>query len=710
MPDKLKYILLLMICVFAQAAFAQVPNYPTNPNNPNNPNYPNNPNNPNQRFNLRDTTTQKVLSSDQQLDSLRKKVDKKKDTVIFNSKYIRVTNERLLKDSTQLLPIDTGVFNFENYSPLSQPRHPRISLGYTGTDQRALLFEPVKTIGFDAGLHTLDPYLLNPSDVNYYRAHVPLTDLYFVTGGLKEQIFKLLHTQNLNPRLNVGFDLNFIGSQGFYSNYQVLEQNVSHANAVAFAWYESKNKRYNLLGNLIYNNLKAPQTGSIRNDSIFVTGSIDKSSEPVRLPNTYEQWKSGGLYLKQSYYIGRIDSVKKEHEKAATAILPTQRVSYTLSYSTHKYEFIQNDPDLYSVFPDYYYAYNYSRDSLTVNHLQNEFSYSFYLRSKNTKLIKNEVKLDLALAQDYYAYNQYVADTVYNQYGVKIIHPVKEQNNSFQDITLKARFSYRFSNRIALDGDFQQIAVGRDFGDFLYDAKVTLAGGRKAGRIVFEGYTQSRTPPLVYTSWISNHYIFHESFNKEKTNSVSFNYINDALKMDFKAEYFLIGDYLFFEAQPGGNDAHPAQTTSNINLIKLSLGKTFTYRRWHFDDYLVYQKTDYQATLRVPEFYNYCSLYYKMFLFNVLYTNLGVDVRYNTQYLAPSYAVGLGQFYNGPDVTFSSYPVASVFIKGTLQRTNFFLMYDYANQGLFSPGFYTVNRYPQMDHLFKIGISWYFYN
>jgi hypothetical protein len=696
MPDKIKYLLILMFCVFTQAIFAQSSST-----------YPNGQygtSGSGQKPNLRDTTTQKILTADQELDSLRKKQDKKKDTVVFSSKFIRVTNERLLRDSTQLLRLDTGIINFENYGALNQPRSPKISLGYLGTDERSLLFEPSRTIGFDAGLHTLDAYLLNPQDINYYRARVGYTNMY---GGLTDQIFKLLHTQNVNPRLNIGFNLNFIGSRGTYSK-QILLQNVSDVNAGAFAWYESKSKRYNLLANLLYNNLKAPETGAIQNDSIFKTGSIDKTSEPVRLASTYENWKQAGLYVKQFYYIGRIDSTKKG--SGNENILPTQRVSYTLNYNTRKYNFLQNEVDTYNVFPDYYYTSNYSRDSLTVQHVQNEFSYSFYLRSKSVKFVKNEVKLDLGVAEDYYHYTQYVADTVLNQYGVKVVQPAKVQDASFQDITLKAKFSYRFSDNIGLDGDFQQIAAGRDAGNFLYDAKVLLAGGKKAGRIIFEGYTQSSSPPLVYTDWISNHYVFHNQFSNQKTNSVSFHYINDLLKLDLKAEYFLISDYLYFAAQPNGIDATPAQLTSDINLLKVSLGKSIAWRRWHLDEFLVYQKTDYQATLRTPQFYSYTSLYYKMFLFHVLYSNLGIDVRYNSQYVAPSYAVGLGQFYNGANVTFSSYPIASVFFKATLQRTNFFIMYDYANQGLLSPGYYNVNRYPQMDHVLKIGVSWSFYN
>jgi len=124
----------------------------------------------------------------------------------------------------------------------------------------------------------------------------------------------------------------------------------------------------------------------------------------------------------------------------------------------------------------------------------------------------------------------------------------------------------------------------------------------------------------------------------------------------------------------------------------------------------VYQKTDYQSTLRTPDLYTYSSLYYNKMFFDVLNTAIGINVRYNTPYIAPSYAVGLGQFYNGPAVKFSSYPVGSVYLKATLKRTNLFLMYDYFNQGWQSTGYYTVNRYPMPSPILKYGILWNFYD
>ncbi|MBS1525769.1 MAG: hypothetical protein JST19_08985, partial [Bacteroidetes bacterium] len=134
-------------------AFAQYPS----------PNYPNRQQPAN--FN-RDTASansqNKTLSGDQEIDQIRQQQEKKRDSVIFTSKFIRVTNERLLNDSTQVFPLDTGLANFENYSPLYQPRDPKIGLGNLGLAERSLLFEPLKTIGFDAGEHSLDAYLLLP--------------------------------------------------------------------------------------------------------------------------------------------------------------------------------------------------------------------------------------------------------------------------------------------------------------------------------------------------------------------------------------------------------------------------------------------------------------------------------------------------------------------------------------------------------------------
>jgi len=698
MLHKLKYLLLVFSCLLAtSAAFGQIINGTGT--------YPNQQGAYGQGAllpNPNDTSRRKAarqLTGDELMDTLRAREEKKKDSVILNSKFIRVTNELLLTDSTQVFPLDTGLTNFENYSPLYQPKSPKIGLGSLGLPERDLLFEPRQTVGFDVGLHYLDAYMFTPQDVQYYKARVPYTNMYLVTAGRKEQIFKVIHTQNINPQLNIGANFNLIGSQGFYNR-----QGVSDLNAALFSWYESKSKRYNLLTSMVFNNLRTPESGAIRNDSVFTAGSFDKITEPVRLTNAIDRIRNNTFYLKQFYFIGRIDTTA-----TGGKILPTQRVTHTFYYNKQSYIFTSSGPDTYKVFPDYFYNNTLSRDSLGLTDIHNDFSYSFYLRGRSVGFVKNEVKLDLGIAHDLYHYSQWVSDSLATSVG-QISRNDSIAGRTFQNITLKAKFSYRFSDRLLLEGNFQQVAQGYNGGDYLYDAKLHIAGGRRAGRIILEGYAQNNTPSLVFTNWVSNHYVFKYKFDNQKITSASFNYINDALALDLKAQYYLISDYLYFKAQTGGIDATPTQLTAPINLLKVSLSKSFSWRRWHMDNYVVYQKTDYQSTLRTPEVYLYSNIYYNKYLFDAINLTVGANVRYNSTYVAPSYAPSIGQFYNGADVTFTSYPYIVAYVKATLKSTNIFVMYDYANQGIFSPGFYTVNRYPMQDRLLKIGVSWAFYN
>ncbi|RZL37571.1 MAG: hypothetical protein EOO96_04765, partial [Pedobacter sp.] len=55
-------------------------------------------------------------------------------------------------------------------------------------------------------------------------------------------------------------------------------------------------------------------------------------------------------------------------------------------------------------------------------------------------------------------------------------------------------------------------------------------------------------------------------------------------------------------------------------------------------------------------------------------------------------------------------PVVDFFLKANLKRANIFVKYDYLNQGLLSPGYFTVNRYPMPDALLKFGVTWNFYD
>lgn len=634
-------------------------------------------------------------------DSLRKVLDGEKDSLVFTSKFIRYTTLKLIKDSTQTLAIDTSLVGIQNFSVLNQPRQPTVGTGVLGLAAMPLLFEPIKTIGFDAGFHALDFYTLNNEDVKFYRARSPFTSLYYVNGGEKEQVLKLIHTQNIKKNWNFGANFNRIGSNGFYSH-----QRGDDLNASLFTWYESKNKRYNLFYDMVFNTLKAQENGSIVKDYIFAADSlqlVDKLAETVRLNTARQLWRKNSISIKQSYFVGRIDTTNASNSQN---ILPTNKITHTLTYTKNQYSFKKDEIDKYHVLSLNPKSLDsvYTNDSTNVKHLQNEFIYSFFLRAKGNTVIKNELKINAGIRHDFYQYAQYgiSRDTTY----------FYENTSSFQNITLLGSAGYRFSNRVDVNLDLQQIFQGRNAGDFLYEAKSNILLSNKAGRIILGAYVQNKSPEEIYLRYYGNHlkWDFRDQLDRTKTANLSFNYSNDVLKFDATANYYLITDHLYFN-EVDSNTVIPTQQGGNINLLKISVGKKFNFRGLHLDAYVVYQKTDNQSILRTPEIYTFNSVYTNWTLFKVLKTQVGFDVRYNTPYAAAGYSPAVSQFYNTTSAEqFSSKPVVDVWIKAGLKRANLFLKYDYANQGLFSKGYYTVNRYPMPDRLLKFGVTWNFYD
>ena len=628
------------------------------------------------------------------LDALRKKEEQRVDSLVFTAKYIRYTTRTLLNAATQTIPIDTTLGNFQNYSVLYQPKRPTIGLGSLGIAYRDLLFTPSRKIGFDAGFHALDHYLLTQDDIKYYRAKSPYTELYYVNGSFQEQTFRATHSQNIKPNWNFGANYNRIGAEGFYAN-----QDADHLNAALFTWYESPGKRYNLLANALFNTIKAGENGSTPNVDIFTddASSLRKDAEIVRFKETgpkrpRQTWKQKSFFLKQFYYIGRIDSLMKDN--AVNQILPTQRISHSVNYTMDRYKFYRNEEDLFQALPSISVPDSLTtNDSTIVNNLRNEFTYSFYLRGKTVSFLKNEVKLDLGLQHDLYHYEQ------------------KAFKENFQNITLKAGVGYRFSDRVNIEADLQQIAQGRNAGDFFYQANTNFLLSKSLGRIVLEAYSQNKSPEQMYER---ADYQFHQwdtSFKRTKINNLSFLYENPTINFSAKAEYFLVDNHLYYKETAIDRQIEPAQVNNSINLLKISVGKNFRVGKVHLDNYVVYQKTDYQDILRTPEIYSYHSLYYATRIFKVLDTQLGFDVRFNTPFQNPAYSINTSQFYNDRSpVEFSTEPIVDAWVKANLRRTTLFLKYDYASQGLFSKGFYTVKRYPMQDALLKFGLSWKFYN
>ncbi|MGM9475041.1 putative porin [Pedobacter sp. GSP4] len=640
------------------------------------------------------------VGTNKELDSVRKKLDSGKDSVVFTAKYIRFTKLSLTKDSIVLLPLDTSTVNIQNYSPLLQPKHPTISNGNMGLSARPLLYEPSKRIGFDEGFHALDYYALTPEDIIYYQARTPFTSLYFVSAGQKEQLFRAIHTQNIKKNWNVGVNFNRGDSKGFYAR-----QRGDNLNVAVFSWYQSPSKRYNMWASAIFNTMRAYENGSVVAKNIFEPDytTISREAEPVSLSTARNMYKKNTLFLKQTYYVGRIDTSANVNN----AVLPTNKVTYTVEYNNNTYDFFKNESDINNVMPPGIASTVFTNDSTRVQHLKNEFIYSFFLRPKNSSVIKNELKVDAGIRHDYFKH-QFL--------GIKADGTNYEQSRfAYQNITVLGAAGYRFSNNIDFNLDVQQILQGENAGDYLYEAKSKILLGKSIGRIELGAYAQNQSPAAIFDYYHGNHYKWNNTdFKNTKIANLSFNYVNDKYGLIAGAKYFLTSNYLYFAADysNGTNSILPQQATADISLIRIDVSKKWRFGKFAMENYVAYQKTDKNSVLRTPELYTYNSIYFDNTFFKVLKANIGFDVRYNSEYANYLYSPATAQFYidERNPTNLSSKPIVDVFFKANLKRANLFIKYDFVNQGLFQKGYYTVNRYPMQDALLKFGVSWNFYD
>ena len=92
---------------------------------------------------------------------------------------------------------------------------------------------------------------------------------------------------------------------------------------------------------------------------------------------------------------------------------------------------------------------------------------------------------------------------------------------------------------------------------------------------------------------------------------------------------------------------------------------------------------------------------------------IGADVRYFSEYYAPTYAPALQQFHlqdEANHIKIGNYPVVNVYANFQLKRTRFFAMFYHINEGMGSRRYFYAPHYPINQRLFKLGVSWNFYD
>lgn len=156
------------------------------------------------------------------------------------------------------------------------------------------------------------------------------------------------------------------------------------------------------------------------------------------------------------------------------------------------------------------------------------------------------------------------------------------------------------------------------------------------------------------------------------------------------------------------------QFSGNINLLTAQLRQNFRLGILNWENILTFQNSNQQDILPVPVLNVFTNLYLKFKIVNELAVELGADAYFFTKYYAPDFAPQINQFavqQNAASrVKIGGYPFVDAYVNMHLKHTRFFIMFSHANAGNGDRMYFLTPHYAQNSRVFRMGLSWNFFN
>jgi len=615
--------------------------------------------------------------------------DDAKDSINISYRYL---------DSIRVVRLDTNLIDFYKYYAVPQNLQ---FLGNTGAAGYPLIFSPNAKAGFDAGFHAYDAYKFTLEGTKFFKTTKPFTQLSYQLASGKEQQIKIIHTQNPKPNMNFGFEYRLLNGPGFF-----ITQNTNHNNYRLFTNYQGKRKRYAVYFTLMGNSLTASENGGMQSDTFLTSPNFSKRfAIPVRLgtapptpPNPFlttiytgNLYKESTFFLKQSYDVGKNDSIIINDSTTEYLFYSKLRFQHTLNYTSSSYTFIDQNVDS-AVYQQWYDTTLTPNDTLRVadswKMISNDFSILSFPDTKNS--------------------GQYLlAGARFENFKGTF----SSGSKSFYNIVLHGEYRNKTRNKkwdILARGEFY--LNGYNGGDYSAYATLSRYFNKRWGNVSLLFNNINRSPSFINDSRSS--FNFGNTTGYTKENTIIIKATADNPFVSLSATNYLITNYIYFK-----DYYKTAQYGGLINILQLSVSKKFRFsKRWNWYTEFTFQPTDAGAPIRVPLAFTRNRVIYE----NVLYKNLnlatGIEFRYYTPYKGYNYSPVMGQFMPQDTVTISNRPDISAFVHFRIKSFVGFIRLENLNTIDFANGFgFNKNNFAAPHYVYpglitRFGIQWNFVN
>lgn len=638
-------------------------------------------------FSQEKTTSKNSLDMNTKYTSITDTVKKKKAKIATIDQYQIITLEHdtiyadtslTLKSAYKHNHIRKDEFGLLPFSNIGQVYN---TLQYSLTS-----FSPYPEIGFKAKQFNY----LEASDIRYYSAATPLTELFFNSTINKGQNVDSFITLNTSKNLNFSIAYRGLRSEGDYIN-----QLVSAGNFRFTTSYATTDRRYAINGHYAYQDNLNEENGGITTPTDFESDNPDFKNRQrlqVYLTDAKSFFKGRRLFFDHAFRINPTDGSNNlyvthqfnyenkfyEYNQATVGstvgTTPVQRfgesyVTSGINDQTH-YEKLYNKVGL---------AYENSllgKFNFFIDDYRSNYKYERIIIFKDGTTIPDNLFQQINNFGGQYEYQK-------NKWNGRFLYSRSITNQSLSDLDAKLR--YDLNDKIQFD--------------FRY---------RNINKLPNNNYN------LYQSSYVE--YNWSNDFKNEKINSLGASVTTPWLNAE--VQYTVLKDHLYFRDKSTPEQIAdytqiitPDQYGNAINYLEIKASREFKFGRFALDNTLLYQKVDQSdLILNVPDFVTRNTFYYSSHFFKkALYIQTGVIFNYFTKYYANDYNPVIGEFFVQHDKKIGGYPLFDLFVNARIRQTRFYLKAEHINAIFSKSDYYSAPNNPYRDFVIRFGLVWNFF-
>lgn len=658
---------------------------------------------------------------------------------------------------------DTAVHNFQNWKFTEGMNGEYSTLGNVGSARLSRIFMNRRE---ESNMMFLTPY-------DYFREGVkefcftntlsPITNLAYHSMGNKttgEDRVRAYFASNINKVSGIGFKLDYLYGRGYYS-----QQQTSEFGATIYGYY--RGDKYNLHAYVNANHMKNAENGGISDDRYVTTPQIfqrsfDDRDVPVNLNGTYNRNDDQTYYLSHRYNLGYYkekivpDSLKPKPPSGGDLLLelPDSIREIVMQDSVARKNAIDSltlDWESKLVKPKDYISVASIIHTLDVRHMDHAFYDQGYDNSYWTRYnpyrqgtvedhataltIRNT--LGFAMCEGFRKWVKmgitFFATHQMRKYGFPtLVDDVMLMDDAVEhDVLIGGEISKRQGKFLHYNVNGEFCLAGENVGDMDINARGDMNFGftPKDSLQLNLGFKFQNQRPSYFWRHFRNTYTQwdDDDLSRQITIRLDAELRYSRTKTRLRFGFANITNYTYLQMlntpKSGiGNsstspldythDACVMQTPSSVQVLSATLLQDLSWKVIHWDNEITYQHSTDKQALPLPAMNIYSNFYLLFRLAKVLRCQIGTDLRFFTNYIAPDYHPASGQYAvqdpNNEQIKIGCYPILNAYANFHLKHCRLYV--NVANVTCGSGNRFLVPHNPINGLNVNFGLSWNFFN